>query len=68
MRISPEAGAAINLRIAPPAQSSPIDEWFDIDAYDPGVSTTKDTKKMMGEPRESIVSSTRNPSDSVLSY
>jgi hypothetical protein len=35
MRISPDAGLEINLRITPPIQSSPIDEWFDIDAYEP---------------------------------
>jgi hypothetical protein len=23
--------------ITPPAQSPPIDEWFDIDAYEPGI-------------------------------
>jgi hypothetical protein len=33
MCISPEAGSEISLRITPPIQSSPIDEWFDIDAY-----------------------------------
>lgn len=35
MRISPDAGSEINLRITPPIRSSPIDEWFDIDAYEP---------------------------------
>jgi hypothetical protein len=34
MRISPETGPTINLRISPPIQGSPTEEWFDIDAYD----------------------------------
>jgi hypothetical protein len=34
MRISPETGSEINLRSTPPIRSSPIDEWFDIDAYE----------------------------------
>lgn len=38
MRISPESGRSeISLRISPPPQSSQIDEWFDIDAFDSGV-------------------------------
>ena len=41
MRINPEAGGSeIRLRITPPVQSSPIDEWFDIDAYEPGIQPT----------------------------
>ena len=30
MQISPEAGSEINLQIASPIQSSPVNEWFDI--------------------------------------
>ena len=39
MRISPDSSSEINLRITPPIRSSPIDEWFDIDAYDPEPET-----------------------------
>jgi hypothetical protein len=35
MQISLDAGSEINLRITPPIQSSLINEWFDIDAYEP---------------------------------
>ena len=34
-RISPDASSEINLRTTPPIRSSPIDEWFDIDAFEP---------------------------------
>jgi hypothetical protein len=37
MRVSPQASSEINLQITPPIRSSPIDEWFDINAYQPGV-------------------------------
>lgn len=37
MRISTAAGSGMNLRITPPIRSSLIDEWFDIDAYQPKV-------------------------------
>jgi hypothetical protein len=33
MRISPETGPEISLQITPPARSSPIEEWFDIESY-----------------------------------
>ena len=36
--LSPESGRSeISLRISPPPQSSQIEEWFDIDAFDSGV-------------------------------
>ena len=34
MRISPETSSEINLQITPPIRSSPVDEWFDIDAFE----------------------------------
>jgi len=34
MRISPEAGSEIRLQITPPIRSSPVEEWFDADAYE----------------------------------
>ncbi|KAF4632748.1 hypothetical protein G7Y89_g5377 [Cudoniella acicularis] len=41
MRISPEAsGSEISLQINPPIRSSSIDQWFDIEAYEPGVGST----------------------------
>jgi transposase InsO family protein len=56
MRISPEAGSGINLRITPPAQSSSIDEWFDIDAYEPGIrAETSAPIELDSEPRGSEV-------------
>jgi hypothetical protein len=56
MRISPEAGSGINLRITPPSQSSSIDEWFDIDAYEPGIrAKTSAPIELDSEPRGSEV-------------
>jgi hypothetical protein len=37
MRIVLEADAEISPRITPPIQSSLIEEWFDMDAYELGV-------------------------------
>ena len=56
MRISPEAGSEINLRITPPSRSSPIDEWFDIDAYEPGIrAETSAPIELDSEPRGSEI-------------
>jgi hypothetical protein len=35
MHISLDASSEINLQITPPIQSSLINEWFDINAYEP---------------------------------
>jgi hypothetical protein len=48
MRISPETGPEINLRITPPIRSSPIDEWFDIDAYQPEVGAGAESEVTSG--------------------
>ena len=38
-RISPEAGSGISLQITPPAQSSSINDWLDLNAYELGIRT-----------------------------
>ena len=32
--ISLEAGLEINLQITPPVRSSPVEDWFDLEAYE----------------------------------
>jgi hypothetical protein len=48
MCISPEAGSEINIRITPPILSSPIDTWFDIDAYQPEVEAGAESEVIPG--------------------
>ena len=48
MCISLEAGSEINLRITPPIRSSPIDKWFDINAYQPEVKAGAESEVISG--------------------
>jgi hypothetical protein len=52
MRISPEAGSEINLRITPPVRSSPVEQWFDIDAYEPQIESELEPEP---EPEPTII-------------
>jgi hypothetical protein len=52
MRISLDASSEINLRITPLIRSSLIDEWFDIDAYEPqSEPQSKPQSKPQNEPQ-----------------
>ena len=59
MRISPEGGSEISLRISPPAQSSQIDEWFDIEAFElgakAGVESGAKARAELGEESRDLV-------------
>jgi hypothetical protein len=56
MRISPEAGSEINLRITPQMRSSPVQEWFDMDAYEPGIEPESEAEpEPESEPEPTII-------------
>jgi hypothetical protein len=50
MRISPEAGSEVNLQNTPPVQSSAVEEWFDIDSYEPQIESESEP-----EPEPTII-------------
>jgi transposase InsO family protein len=55
MRISPEAGSEINLRITPPIRSSSIDEWFDIDAYEPEAEAESESTTVVVQSGDPVI-------------